>query len=90
MAEWSIVAVSKAVELQGSGGSNPSLSAIKDVNQQVMRFAPFSTPKNLRAVKRVKRVVFGKTSTTNRLSESLIGASLVDQFLCLVYLLSII
>ena len=27
MAEWSIVAVSKAVELQGSGGSNPSLSA---------------------------------------------------------------
>ena len=29
MAEWSIVAVSKAVELQGSGGSNPSLSAIK-------------------------------------------------------------
>jgi len=55
-----------------------------------MRFAPFSTPKNLRAVKRVKRVVFGKTSTTNRLSESLIGASLVDQFLCLVYLLSII
>ena len=47
MAEWSIVAVSKAVELQGSGGSNPSLSAIKGVNQQVMRFAPFSTPENI-------------------------------------------
>lgn len=27
MAEWSIVAVSKTVEPQGSGGSNPSLSA---------------------------------------------------------------
>ena len=27
MAEWSIAAVLKTVELQGSGGSNPSLSA---------------------------------------------------------------
>ncbi len=26
MAEWSIAAVLKTVELQGSGGSNPSLS----------------------------------------------------------------
>ena len=46
MAEWSIAAVLKTVELRGSGGSNPSLSAIKGVNQQVMRFTPFSTPKN--------------------------------------------
>ena len=44
MAEWSIVAVSKAVELQGSGGSNPSLSANKGVNQKLMRFTPFYTP----------------------------------------------
>ena len=29
MAEWSIAAVLKTVELQGSGGSNPSLSAIR-------------------------------------------------------------
>ena len=28
MAEWSIAAVLKTVELRGSGGSNPSLSAI--------------------------------------------------------------
>ena len=27
MAEWSIAAVLKTVELKGSGGSNPSLSA---------------------------------------------------------------
>ena len=29
MAEWSIAAVLKTVELRGSGGSNPSLSARK-------------------------------------------------------------
>ena len=29
MAEWSIAAVLKTVELRGSGGSNPSLSAKK-------------------------------------------------------------
>ena len=29
MAEWSIAAVLKTVDLQGSGGSNPSLSAIR-------------------------------------------------------------
>ena len=33
MAEWSIAAVLKTVELRGSGGSNPSLSAIKGANQ---------------------------------------------------------
>ena len=47
MAEWSIAAVLKTVELRGSGGSNPSLSAIKGVNQLVMRFTPFSTPGNI-------------------------------------------
>ena len=30
MAEWSIAAVLKTVELRGSGGSNPSLSAKKE------------------------------------------------------------
>ena len=29
MAEWSIAAVLKTVELRGSGGSNPSLSATR-------------------------------------------------------------
>ena len=29
-----------------------SLSANKGVNQQVMRFTPFITPKNLRAIKK--------------------------------------
>ena len=46
MAEWSIAAVLKTVELRGSGGSNPSLSAVKGVNQVVTRFTPFFTPKN--------------------------------------------
>ena len=36
MAEWSIAAVLKTVELRGSGGSNPSLSAkVKSRNQQL-------------------------------------------------------
>ena len=29
LAEWSMAAVLKTVELKGSGGSNPSLSAVK-------------------------------------------------------------
>ena len=90
MAEWSIAAVLKTVEVRASGGSNPSLSANKGVNQQIMRFTPFITPKNLRAIKRVKRVAIGELLITNRLSERFIGACFVDQFLCLVYLLSII
>ena len=48
MAEWSIAAVLKTVELRGSGGSNPSLSAIKGVNQAFARFTPFFTPKNVK------------------------------------------
>ena len=33
MAEWSIAAVLKTVELRGSGGSNPSLSAIQNEDE---------------------------------------------------------
>ena len=44
MAEWSIAAVLKTVEGHTSGGSNPSLSAIKGVNQAITRFTPFFTP----------------------------------------------
>lgn len=44
MVEWSITTVLKTVALRGAGGSNPSLSANKGVNQQVMRFTPFITP----------------------------------------------
>lgn len=57
MAEWSIAAVLKTVELRGSGGSNPSLSANKGVNQQVMRFALFSTPKNIDSLRDNKRAL---------------------------------
>ena len=46
MAEWSIAAVLKTVEVRASGGSNPSLSAIKGVNQAFARFTPFFTPNN--------------------------------------------
>ena len=43
--EWSITAVLKTVDVKASGGSNPSLSAIKGVNQAITRFTPFFTPK---------------------------------------------
>ena len=48
MAEWSIAAVLKTVELRGSGGSNPSLSAIKGVNQAFVRFTPFYILQNVK------------------------------------------
>ena len=48
MVEWSITAVLKTAVLRGTGGSNPSLSANKGVNQQVMRFTSFITPENVR------------------------------------------
>lgn len=37
MAEWSNAAVLKTVDLNGSGGSNPSLSATKAENQQITK-----------------------------------------------------
>lgn len=39
-------------------GSQTSLSANKGVNQQVMRFTPFITPKNLQAIKNAPKTVF--------------------------------
>ena len=48
MAEWSIAAVLKTVEPQGSGGSNPSLSAINAENQQIIKQTPNFTPKNVK------------------------------------------
>ena len=48
MVEWSITTVLKTVVLRGTGGSNPSLSAIKGVNQAFARFTPFFTPKNVK------------------------------------------
>lgn len=46
MVEWSITPVLKTGIRRRIGGSNPSLSAAKGVNQVVTRFAPFFTPKN--------------------------------------------
>ena len=46
--EWSITAVLKTVELRGSGGSNPSLSAINAENQQIIKQTPNFTPKNVK------------------------------------------
>ena len=45
MAEWSNAAVLKTVDLHGSGGSNPSLSAINAEYQQITNFTPKFTPK---------------------------------------------
>ena len=42
MAEWSIAAVLKTVELRGSGGSNPSLSAQSPVNRKIYRTFSFN------------------------------------------------
>ena len=42
MAEWSIAAVLKTVELRGSGGSNPSLSAEKERVQIASDLHPFA------------------------------------------------
>ena len=59
MAEWSIAAVLKTVELRGSGGSNPSLSAINVGNQQITKQTPNFTPYN---VKLGVFVLFKKTA----------------------------
>lgn len=45
MVEWSITPVLKTGIRRRIGGSNPSLSAAKGVNQVVTRFAPFLHPK---------------------------------------------
>ena len=50
MVEWSITAVLKTVELKGSGGSNPSLSATNAENQQIAKQTPSFTPKNVKSV----------------------------------------
>ena len=59
MAEWSSAAVLKTVELRGSGGSNPSLSAINVGNQQITKQTPNFTPNN---VKLGVFVLFKKTA----------------------------
>jgi hypothetical protein len=46
MAEWSIAAVLKTVEGHTSGGSNPSLSAIKPDYQAFVVYTPNFTPKS--------------------------------------------
>ena len=48
VAEWSIAAVLKTVVLRGTGGSNPSLSAINAENQQIAKQTPGFTPKNVK------------------------------------------
>ena len=45
MAEWSNAAVLKTVDLNGSGGSTPSLSAKKGVTDICSAFFNFSSPK---------------------------------------------
>ena len=47
MAEWSNAAVLKTVDLHGSGGSNPSLSAEKGVTDICSAFLNFSVTKNV-------------------------------------------
>ena len=78
MAEWSIAAVLKTVEVRASGGSNPSLSANKGVNQQVMRFTPFVTlPKKLASNKNFhpRLVVLDGMASTQSLISLLYGCT---------------
>ena len=51
MAEWSIAAVLKTVELQGSGGSNPSLSAVSIDYQSITEKAHSFTHTNVKTVR---------------------------------------
>ena len=48
MAEWSNAPVLKTGVLRGTGGSNPSLSAINAENQQIIKQTPNFTPKNVK------------------------------------------
>ena len=48
MVEWSITTVLKTVVLRGTGGSNPSLSAINIENQCFTNQTPDFTPKNVK------------------------------------------
>ncbi len=59
MVEWSITVVLKTTVPRGTGGSNPSLSAINAENQQIAKQAPSFTPKN---VKLGAFVLFKKTA----------------------------
>ena len=43
MVEWSITAVLKTAVLRGTGGSNPSLSAVNADNQQLAKFTHVNT-----------------------------------------------
>ena len=59
MVEWSITVVLKTTVPRGTGGSNPSPSAINAENQQIAKQAPSFTPKN---VKLGAFVLFKKTA----------------------------
>ena len=48
MAEWSNAAVLKTVDLHGSGGSNPSLSAVKLDYQAIAKLTPNFTLRNVK------------------------------------------
>ena len=61
MAEWSIAAVLKTVEVRASGGSNPSLSAINLENQGLSKQVHENVHK-----KRPKTDVFRAFSSINR------------------------
>ena len=49
MVEWSITTVLKTVVLRGTGGSNPSLSAINIENQCFTKLTPDFTPENVKS-----------------------------------------
>ena len=92
MAEWSIAAVLKTVELRGSGGSNPSLSAISAENQQIAKQTPSFTPKNVKlgvfVLFKMKRIFaqkkgLNKTKPTKRTIKSCSFRWLLYQFNCL-------
>lgn len=56
--EWSITAVLKTVELRGSGGSNPSLSASSLENQELTRITNKFTNKFTNNSKFVRIVLY--------------------------------
>ena len=82
MAEWSIVAVSKTVVPSGTGGSNPPLSAIKGVNQTIVRFMPFFTSKN-----QLRGVVFPFHAFFLRKSQNILELYITSDFKAMLHII---
>ncbi len=93
MAEWSIAAVLKTVDLRGSGGSNPSLSAKKDYLTELGGLCCFFTflhhlfSKSGVQVEKIHSFLSGKVTSIRLRGEGCeVGVLLFDEGFELAYL----